>query len=364
MKYIISLCCLFAIFAACNQTQPDKAEETAKTTETETAQSETTPTEASVAELDEVFITASREPDNVDSIGIWQSAEGEVWSIITAKATDKLLVYNGVTGEAVKEVGQTGTEAGDLKRPNGIQVIDDLCIVVERDNMRVQLFSLPNFEHIGFIGADVLRKPYGLSVYTDAEGVYQMYVTDDYPATPEDTEMPGEFYTERVKHFSFKVIEGALADVQLVKTFGEAEGEGRLWVVESIIADPAKNRLYIADEEGPTIGIKVYDMDGKYTGQMLETSSFKGQPEGIAIYEHGETSYLVTTDQQPTVSIFHIFDRESLKPIASFKGKTTANTDGISVSGAHGFTKGGLWAIHDDQALVAFDWVAIEALLN
>jgi 3-phytase len=176
--------------------------------------------------------------------------------------------------------------------------------------------------------------------------------------------MPGAFYTERIKHFSFKVEGGSLVEAKLERSFGEPDGEGRLWVVESIIADPAKGRLYIADEEGPSVGIKVYNMDGKYTGQMLDTKGFAGQPEGIAIYEKGESSYLVTTDQQTSVSVFHIFDRETLKPIIAFKGKTTANTDGIAVSSTKGFASGGLWAIHDDQALVAFDWEHIQALIQ
>lgn len=365
MKRILFITCLLALLASCNQASKEAAAPAADSKQTTEAQAPeaTSATDSAYTELDEVFITPSREADNVDSIGIWQSSEGQVWSIITAKATDKLLVYNGVDGAAVREVGQTGTGAGDLDRPNGIQVIDDLCVVVERDNKRVQIFSLPEFKHLGFIGGDVLRKPYGLSVYKDEADTYQLYVTDDYPATPEDAEMPGAFYTERIKHFSFKVTDEQLTEVQFVRQFGEAEGQGRLWVVESIIADPEKGRIYIADEEGPSVGIKVYDLDGKYTGQMLDTATFKGQPEGIAIYQNGARSYLITTDQQPSVSVFHIFDRETLKPIAAFKGKTTANTDGISVHGSVGFTNGGLWAIHDDQALVAFDWDQIQALL-
>jgi 3-phytase len=180
MKKIIIFLLALSCFTACNYNDEVNTEAPPAVKPVPTAQ------ETELAELDEVFITPSREEDNVDSIGVWKSPQGEVWTIITAKATDKLKVYNGATGEAILEVGQSGTAAGDLDRPNGIQVIDDLCIVVERNNKRVQLFSLPTFEHVGFIGGDVLIKPYGLSVYRDEADTYQLYVTDDYPATPED----------------------------------------------------------------------------------------------------------------------------------------------------------------------------------
>ena len=203
------------------------------------------------------------------------------------------------------------------------------------------------------MGDDVLGKPYGLTAYKDESGTIQMFVTDDYEH-PEGQEPPADFYTKRIKHFSLKVEDGELVSAELVKTFGEAEGLGRLFKVESILADTEKGVLYISDEKGPTPGIKLYDMEGNFTGKTVDTSAFKGEAEGIAI--HGE--YLITTDQQPNVTMFHLYKRDSLEHVLAFRGNKTTNTDGIAITtvAMEGFPSGALYAIHDDQALSCFNW--------
>lgn len=84
------------------------------------------------------------------------------------------------------------------------------------------------------------------------------------------------------------------------------------------------------------------------------------QSEGIALDACGG-GYLVTTNQAPTVSHFHLFDRQSLDYLGSFRGPVTANTDGIALeTGAVGpFRRGAFYAVHDDQAVSAFDWDAV-----
>lgn len=337
---------------ACGSNAPQ--EQTQKPTTSETA-TQTAQTTAEFPTLKELYVTESKPEDNVDSIAVYHGSDDTHLTIITAKAGDKLVVFNAATGELVREVGSEGKEAGQMDRPNGVAVVDDLCLVVERDNRRVQLFSLPSFEHVGFIGEADLQKPYGLTVFKGESGAYELYVTDDFEIAADATDAE-QRYTERIKHYRFTNENGIQAE--LVKTFGDPSGEGRLFVVESIMADPASNRLFIADEEGETKGVKVYNLDGEYTGVKLENKHFKGQPEGLAIYG----KYLVTTDQQPDVSVFRLFDLQTLQPVHAFVGEVTANTDGIAVSATPmpNLSKGALWAIHDDQALVAFDWSLIE----
>jgi len=55
--------------------------------------------------------------------------------------------------------------------------------------------------------------------------------------------------------------------------------------------------------------------------------------------------------------VFHMFDRVSLKAVGSFKGKTTAYTDGVSLHAAstRAFPNGALFAVHADKAVTAFD---------
>ena len=89
------------------------------------------------------------------------------------------MVYDGSTGQHLRDVGSSGTAPGQFDRPNGIAVIDDLLWIVERDNHRVQVLRLPDFTPLATFAADDLRKPYGLWVDRRADG-YSVYVTDSW----------------------------------------------------------------------------------------------------------------------------------------------------------------------------------------
>lgn len=306
----------------------------------------------------ERFISRPKRRENVDSIAFYGAKQ---WAVVTAKSTDTLVVFDANNGERLRVVGGTGSAPGRLKRPNGIAIIDDLLLVVERDNARVQLMRLPDFNHLGFIGGNHLIKPYGLTVFAK-DGAYELYVTDDYDR-PEDSAatLPEDFYTRRVKHFRFRLT-GDTLTADKVRHFGDASGRGRLFKVESILADPQLNRLYIADEQGEHKGVKIYDLAGTFTGKSLPTVNFAGEPEGLALYLGEKQQYLVTTDQRPRVTVFHLFERESLKHVAAFRGERTNNTDGICVTaqGLPQMPQGALWAIDDDRALSGFDWQHIQ----
>jgi 3-phytase len=52
--------------------------------------------------------------------------------------------------------------------------------------------------------------------------------------------------------------------------------------------------------------------------------------------------------------------------VGAFSGRITANTDGVwlSQSGVPGFDRGAFFAVHDDQAVSAFDWGEIADALG
>src|SRR5690606_1261336 len=94
--------------------------------------------ERAIPVLEEAFLSTMTPADNIDSLASWTSPDGAVLVFGTAKATDRLVVYDGATGETLREVGASGTGDGQFRRPNGVAVVDDLLFVVERDNHRVQ----------------------------------------------------------------------------------------------------------------------------------------------------------------------------------------------------------------------------------
>lgn len=335
--------------------------------------------------IQENFVTPSQEEDNLDSIGIYNKGENH-WAIVTSKAGHFLAVFDAVTGAKVRDVGRKGSGPVEFSRPNGILVLDDYVFVVERDNHRVQVLKLPEFSFVTYVGRSILKRPYGLDAYRLNNGDIRMFVTDDYKvpaavalrmenpdaedkaeleqeaaeeaAAGKPSTIPDDFFTKRIKQFTLS-LKGHKVKIRHDKTFGEKDGVGQLYKVESITADPLNNRLYICDEKGPTKGIKIYDLDGVFTGKMLTGVDFGGEPEGVALFPDGHHGgYLICTDQQPDVSVFHVLERNSLKVLGSFRGERTTNTDGIVVHNRNmgAFAKGGMWAIHDDQALSGFDW--------
>ena len=67
--------------------------------------------------------------------------------------------------------------------------------------------------------------------------------------------------------------------------------------------------------------------------------------------------YWIATDQFKDRSLFHVFDRRTLAHLGAFAGAVTANTDGIWLEqrGNARFPQGVFYALHDDQAVAAFD---------
>lgn len=311
--------------------------------------------------LDEVWQTERDTLDNIDSPAVWHGPDGQHWLLSTAKTTDVLVVNDAATGKELRRVGGSGTGAGRLERPNGIAVIDDLALVVERDNHRVQVFRMPAFESLGVFGDSLLRKPYGIAVYPAGEkGAYIAYVTDNYEFV-EDSVPADSLLGERVRQF--RVVTGPrTVTAELMATFGDTAGPGVLKVVESIAADVPNNRLLIAEELETGSHIKVYTLDGKFTGEVIDAGLFPNQAEGIILYACGDTAgYWITTDQGMESNTFHVFDRQTLAHVGSFRGNQTLNTDGIALTqrGFAQFPSGAFYAVHNDGNVAAFSWEAI-----
>ncbi len=327
-------------------------------------------TQSTVVEVAEAFLTEMIEADNIDSPAAWRAPDGATWVISTAKATDQLLVYDGDTGETLQRIGQRGDELGAFKRPNGVFVLDDLLLVVERDNRRVQVMRLPGFKPVTVFGSDDLIKPYGLWARRIADGI-ELFVTDAYMAGEdeqgEDILPPLAELDQRVKRFLIRE-DGDGMHGRLLGSFGDTSEEGAVRVVESIWGDPATDRLLIAEEDETYANeIKVYTLAGAYAGQTFGRDIFAAQAEGIALFACEDGSgYWLTTEQGKSKTLFHVFDRQDLRHLGAFGGRMVANTDGIWLhqAGTNRFPAGVLYAVHDDQGMVALDWREIAAGLS
>lgn len=315
----------------------------------------------------EAFLTADTPADNVDSPASWRSPDGRRWLIATAKATDQLIVYDGVSGERLRTVGGPGTGAGQLQRPNGIAVIDDLVLVVERDNHRVQLFQLPGFQPLLSFGAEDLKQPYGLWVRPQKDS-YEVIVSDNY-MSPQNEDLPPPLaeLDRRFKRYQLRrVLQGWAAT--LTGTFGDTSEAGAIRIAESVFGDVANDRLLLAEEDVATgTRLREYGLDGRYRGRDIGADLFKAQAEGMALAQcAGSTGFWIATDQFKDRSVFHVFDRLSLEHLGAFTGERTANTDGVWLDQTvdKRFPEGVFYAVDDDKAVAAFDWQAIARALK
>lgn len=313
-----------------------------------------------VPTVDERYLTERDESDNVDSVAVWHGPDGQHWLLATAKESNLLQVFDAATGELIRKVGRTGDGVGAFRRPNGISVLDDLALVVERDNRRVQLLRLPEFTPLGSFGAEELERPYGLWGQPIADGGYRLFVTDAYETADEGIPPAGQL-DRRVHQFRFRVEDGAVVATH-ERHFGDTEGAGVLYEVESLFGDTESGRLLVADESERQSNIKVYDFGGRFTGRLVGDGVFDYEPEGIALYACADgTGYWFTVDQDERVNRFHVFERDSLQLVGSFKGKKTLNTDGIWLSrqAMDGYPQGAFFAVHDDGNAAAFSLAEI-----
>lgn len=316
----------------------------------------------------EAFVTALTPVDNIDSIATWIPPEGGVWVIATAKDSGRLIVFDGDTGETLRYQGTRGPAPGQFERPNGIAVFGDLVFVVERDNRRVQALTLPEFEPAGMFGAAQLLKPYGLWLRETAPQELEIDVTDSYQR-PDGSLPPATELGQRLKRFRVSLGDGGIEHAALERSYGDTTERGAIRWIESIVGDPQHDRVmipeeYIEDEPGE---IRIYDLEGRYTGADMGRGLFGGQPEGMALYACADGSgYWIATDQQLDSNRFHLFDRRSLDYLGSFQGETVEFTDGVALHPVPTarFPAGAFYAVHRDQGVVAFDWRDIAAALN
>lgn len=319
-------------------------------------------------EVVERFITAPSHDDELDSLATWTAEDGQVLVIATAKSSHRLVVYDGDSGERLREAGGKGLEPGSFTRPNGIFVFGDLAFVTERDARRVQVLALPGFDPVGSFGEDVLRSPYALWLHETAPGKLHAYVTDsfmygdDYSVVP-----PWEELDQRVRRFTVRLRGEGIA-VDYNGSFGDTSEAAALRMVESIWGDPAHGRLLIADEDRRHVStLREYTLDGRYTGGGLPAGSFGGEAEGVALWDcTPDAGYWIAVDQLSPLSLFHVYDRATLAPRGSFRGRLTENTDGIALhlSPTARFPGGVMYAVHDDSAVTAFDLRDVAAALG
>lgn len=317
----------------------------------------------------EAYVSAESPGDELDSLATWRHPDGRTWLIATAKSSHQLVLFDADTGERLRAIGNKGSLPGQFKRPNGIAILGDRLFVVERDNRRVQVLSLPDFAPITSFGSDELRAPYGLWLNPDADGSgADLYVTDSFMYGDRFDQLPPSAeLDQRVRRYRLTFDANGSVRAEARGHFGDTGERDALRIVESIAGDPAHDRLLIADEYHPKSTLREYTLAGKATGRQLPEDTFSFEAEGVALWScrHGK-GYWVSVDQLAPLTVFHVFDRKTLRRVGSITGRTVATTDGIALrsEGNARFPSGALYAVHADKSVAAFDLRDVIAALK
>ena len=261
--------------------------------------------------------------EDLDSIAV--TPDGRL--VVTAKATDRLWTFDAATGETGPSFGGPGVERGLFRRPNGVLRVDDLVLVVERDNRRIQALALPALESLGTFGENALRRPYGITGFPTPGEENRWSSMSPTSTRLRRRSASSRELGERIEHFRLSIVDGEL-DAEWVRSFGETEGPGVLHKVETLLADPSSSRVVVADELTEAMALRIYEDWGDFHSNVA-TDLFEGEPEGMALYAcEDEGGDWIVTDQFDTDSLFHILDRGSFELLGTFAGPGTAHTDG------------------------------------
>ncbi|WP_222565098.1 phytase [Novilysobacter antarcticus] len=312
----------------------------------------------------ERYVSPAHSGVELDSLATWPAPDGRTWLIASAKTAHTLMVFDADTGEWLQTVGGTDDAARTFKRPNGLAVHGDRLFVAERDNHRVQVLALPGFAPLGTFGEEQLRSPYGLWINEVSPGGLDVYVTDSFMYGKRfEIVPPLAELDQRVRRFHVELDDDGFS-ARYLGSFGDTAEPGALRVVESIAGDPAFDRLMIADERFPGSSgrnastLREYTLAGRYAGRSLPEDTFATEAEGVALWACSpDTGYWVAVDQRETRTAFYLFNRSDLAPAGSFRGTTTAMSDGIALHAAStaAFPDGALFAVHNDESVSAFD---------
>lgn len=273
--------------------------------------------------------------------------------VIAATTNDALAIIDAATGALVRTIGIGGTGMGELREPQGVVVLgDSIALVVERANGRVQGFHLRDFRTVGTFGERLFERPAAIAAHL-AGNAYAVYVTDNPKSGP-----------ARVVQFRVTVGNGELIAIHW-RTFGDTSGDGAIHASEAIGVDAEYGRLMIADHVAAASSIKIYDVDGRFSGRTLAAG--RGSVGSIALLAcDNSMGYWVTTQRGDSTDAFHVFDRVSMRRVGVFAdtigriGRTLA----VHAGPYDQFPAGGVWAAREDGRLASYSWRDIAAALQ
>ena len=282
---------------------------------------------ALVLELKPVRPTAAVS-DDPDDPAIWVNRKDPAKSLILG--TNKVKAPHGAIYVFSLD-GQVKQRVANIDRPNNIDVEYglggvDIAVATERLTNRLRVFTV---DAAGIADAGAIEccpEPMGIGLYKrPRDGAIFAIVA---PKGRANSPLRDYLYQYRLERVDGKVTG------KLVRRFGNFSGTKE---IEAVVVDDALGIVYYSDEGA---GIRKYHADPDHPQAARElaifaTTGYRGDREGLAIYARPDgTGYLVSTDQLPVNSEYHVFDRQGgNRELFVFRGGADT-TDGIEITSA------------------------------
>ncbi len=248
---------------------------------------------------------------NVDDPCWWSSPAGDrALLFVTTKDSGMVEAFEMPAGRLV------GTIPG-FGRPNNCAVHGNLLLTTDREPRasgagpgKVKVHRIPDFARLRTFGDD-MEAPHGIDVATVEGEAPRVYVTDSADASVHVYDLDAG---------------------TLVRKFSTGFGDG----VEPILVDARHRRVFVGrGEKEKSRGLGVFDLEGRLEREF-GADVFQKDAEGLALYACGDGGYLVGTDQHKRRTEFEVFDRVTLRHLATFtledgRGEFTSATDGIDI---------------------------------
>ncbi|MXV16559.1 phytase [Pedobacter sp. HMF7056] len=302
---------------------------------------------------------------DTDDPAIWINPVDKSKSLIIG--TDKnehggLYVFD-LDGKEIKSKTVKG-----LQRPNNVDIEyglllngapTDIAVATERMTHKLRIYRLPDMKPVDNGGIPVFegesqpeyRDLMGISLYKDPLGkIYAIVGRKTGPVN-------GSYL------WQYQLGDDGTGNVsaKLVRKFGIFSGKKE---IESIAVDDKSGYVYYSDE---TAGVRKYYADpskGNTELALFGQGQFKGDNEGISIYETGDsTGYILVSNQQ--ANTFMVYPRQGARnnphqhTLIAEIPVSTIESDGSEVTNVNlgeKFPKGLFVAMSNGKVFHYYDW--------
>jgi 3-phytase len=294
------------------------------------------------------------EPHQTDDPAIWihptKPAESLIFGTVKMAAPDGAIAVYRMDGTRLMRIA-------NVDRPNNVDVAYgvrfgkrtiDIAVATERNKGRLRMFEVvPGVGLKDAVAPVVFAGEKGQAAQPMGIAMYKRKRDGAVFAIVSRKSGPSGSYL-----WQYRIREDLT--LEKVREFGLYSGSKE---IEAVAVDDEREIVYYSDEGA---GIRKYHADPAHPEAAKELALFgqsgwKGDREGLAVHRR----FLVATDQQPGNSVFHVFDRDTLRELGTFRvGADT--TDGIDIA------RNGLFVAMNDRRhnFILVEWKAIAAALG